>query len=163
MVGPQNLKPRSANSLDIARETAVSAGTCFAGAEIVELRPAVDEIPQQFGEARAFFHDLEPGARREHRALDLGAVAHDAGVGHQALDLWLAVARDFFRRKTVEGAAEIFALAQDGDPRQSGLKAVEHELFVKRAVIIFRHAPFLVVIGEIERIVFRPRAAREAV
>ncbi len=131
------------------------------GAVVVDLRLAVDEIPQQFGKAGAFFHDFEPGARREHRALDLGAIAHDAGVAHQPFDFGRPVARDFLRHKAVEGAAEIFALAQDGDPRQAGLKTVEHELFVERAVVVFRHAPFLIVIGDVERIVLGPRATHQ--
>ena len=131
------------------------------GAIMVDLRLAVDEIPQQLGKAGAFFHDFEPGARREHRALDLGAIAHDAGVAHQPFDLGRPVARDFFRHKAVEGAAEIFALAQDGDPRQAGLETVEHEFFVERAVVVFRHAPFLIVIGDVERIVLGPWATHQ--
>src|ERR1700733_1438694 len=52
-------------------------------AKAVHLRPAVDEIPQQFGEAGAFLHDLEPSACRDNGALDLRAIAHDAGVLHE--------------------------------------------------------------------------------
>ena len=106
---------------------------------------------------------FEIGARRADRALDLGAVAHDAGVLHQPLDLLRRVARDLLRLEIVEGAAEIVALAQDGDPRQPGLEAVEHQLLVERAVVVFRHAPFLVVIGDVERVLLRPGAALEAV
>src|SRR5207249_4678535 len=99
----------------------------------------------------------------KHRPFDLHAVAHDAGVRHQPLDFLGRIARDLWRLETVEGAAEIFALAQDGDPGQPGLKTVEHELFVERAVVEFRHAPFLIVIGDVERILLRPGAAREVV
>ena len=130
---------------------------------VVDFRPAVDEVPQQLRKARPLVHDVEPGARRAHRAFDLCAVAHDAGILHQPLDLGRPVARDFFRNEIVEGAAEIVALAQDGDPRQAGLETVEHEFFVERAVVVFRHAPFLVVIGDVERIVLGPRTAHEAV
>ena len=107
-----------------------------------------------------FSMHVEIGARREHGAFDLGAIAHDAGVLHQPFDFRRPVARDFFRHETIEGAAEIFALAQDGDPRQAGLKTIEDEFFVERAVVEFRHAPFLVVIGDVERIVLGPRATR---
>ena len=55
------------------------------------------------------------------------------------------------------------ALAQDGDPRQARLKAVEHQLLEQRAVVLFGHAPFLVVIGDIERVHARPGAAAEPV
>src|SRR5581483_4797624 len=52
----------------------------------------------------------------------------------------------------------------DGDPRQSGLESVEHELLVERAVVVFRHAPLVVVIAHIERIArIGPRAPMQAV
>src|SRR6202035_5001925 len=129
----------------------------------VDLRLAVLEIPQQLGETGPLVHAPEPRPRRAHGALDLRAVAHDAGSLQQPLDLGRPVARDFFRNETVEGAAEIVALAQDGDPRQAGLETVEHKFFVERAIVVFRHAPFLVVIGDVERIVLGPRTAHEAV
>src|ERR1051326_5342841 len=131
--------------------------------EGILFRLALEEIPEQRREARALVHDLEIGARGKHRGFDLRAVAHDAGVRHQPCHLGRAVARDFLRVEAIEGAAEIFPLAQDRDPRQAGLEAVEHELLVERAVVEFRHAPFLVVIGDVERILHGPRAAGEAV
>src|SRR5262249_20325945 len=75
----------------------------------------------------------------------------------------LCVARDRLWLEAVEGAAEVLALAQDGDPRQPGLEAVEHQLLVERAVVVFRHAPLLVVVGDVERIFLGPRTALEAV
>src|SRR5689334_3379607 len=132
-------------------------------AKAIDLGTAVHEVPQQFGKARPLFHHLEPGARREHRAFDLGAVANDAGIAHQPFDLRASVARDLFRIEAVEGAAEILAFAQDRNPGQAGLETVEHELFVKRAIIIFGHAPFLIVIGDIERVLLGPRTAQEIV
>ena len=121
-------------------------------------------VPQQLREPRAFLHHLEPGARRGDRALDLHAVAHDAGVLHQlARPSSACSARSSPACEAVEGAAEVLALAQDGDPRQPGLEAVEHQLLVQRAVVVFRHAPFVVVIGDVERILPRPGAPFEAV
>src|SRR5260370_21447275 len=133
------------------------------GLEVIDLRPAVDEIPQEFREARAVLHDLQIAVRAGDRALDLGAVADDAGVVHQRMQLFGVVARDLFRDEIVEGAAKVVALAQDRDPRQPGLKTVEDELFVQRAVIIFRHAPFGVVIGHIERIFAGPWTPHQAI
>ena len=73
-----------------------------------------------------------------------------------ALTLRLRVARDLVRIEVVEGAAEIVALAQDRDPREPRLEAVENELLEQRAVVALRHAPLLVVIGDVERILFGP-------
>src|SRR6185312_12067077 len=135
----------------------------FRRLEAVDLRPAVNEAPQQRRETRALLHDLEIAARGENRALDLGTVAHDAGVAHQLLEFGRAIARDLLRLEIVEGFAEVVALAQDGDPRQAGLEAVEHQLLVERAVVVFRNPPFLVVIGDVERVLFRPEAALQPV
>src|SRR5256885_10116708 len=130
---------------------------------MVHLRLAANKFPQQRRKTRPFLHHVEPRARRRDRAVDLHAVAHDAGVLHQPLDSLRAIARDLRGLKAVEGAAEILALAQDGDPRQSGLEAIEHELLIKRAVVALRYAPLFVVIGDIERILPRPGATGEAI
>src|SRR5262249_25614100 len=80
-------------------------------------------------------------------------------VFHQDLDFPFGVTRDLLGREAVERGAEGLALTQDCDPREAGLKAVENELLVKRAVIPLRHTPFLVVIGNVKEIEARPRAA----
>src|SRR4029450_937601 len=72
-------------------------------------------------------------------------------------------ARDLLGLEVVEGAPEVLALAQDGDPGQPGLKAVEDELLVERAVVVFGHAPFLVVIGDVERVLLGPGTAFEPI
>ena len=72
-------------------------------------------------------------------------------------DLAFLVARDFFRLKIVKRAAKILALAQDRDPRKPGLESVEHEFLVECAIVEFRHAPFVIVIGDIERILLSAR------
>src|SRR5262249_39653832 len=80
------------------------------------------------------------------------AVADDADIVHQRVNFLGIVARDLLRLEVVEGAAEIVALAQDRDPGQPGLEAVENQLLIERAVIIFRHAPLGVVIGDVNRV-----------
>ena len=90
-------------------------------------------------------------------------MAHDAGIGEQGRHLGGIVARDLFGVETVEGGAKGGALAQDRDPRQSRLEPVEHELLEQGAVVPFGNAPFLIVIGEIERVGPGPATAREPV
>ncbi len=70
---------------------------------------------------------------------------------------------DLFRIETGEGAAEIIALAQDGDPGQAGLKAVENEFFEQGAGGEFGNTPFVVVIGDVNLIRPRPGAAPLAI
>ena len=57
------------------------------------------------------------------------------------------IAGDFFGIELFEGGAEGFALAEDGDPGESGLEAFEHEEFPEGAGVGFGDAPFLVVVG----------------
>src|ERR1700722_18982165 len=130
---------------------------------MVDLWLAVDEVPHEFGEAGAVFHDLQVGLRTVDGALDLGAVAHDADVVHQRVDLLRVIARDLLGLEIVERLSEIVALAQNRDPRQPGLETVENQFFIERAVVIFRHAPFGVVIGHVKRIFTRPGAPRQAI
>ena len=55
--------------------------------------------------------------------------------------------------------AKRLALFQDGDPRKSGLESIENKFFKQRTVVQFRHAPFLVVVRDINRINSTPPAA----
>ena len=159
MVGPTKLPPRARRSLAIASETIglrrqFRASICACSGSACRRRSPRD------GCARPpCWRRSSVDARQRDRRHDFGAVAHDAGVLHQRLDLRLVVAHDLFRIEAVEGGAEGVALAQDGDPGQAGLEAVEDQLFEQRAVVPFGHAPFLVVIGDIERILARPGAA----
>src|SRR6201999_1448070 len=122
-------------------------------------RSAIDMLPDHVAETAGFlFLDLEPELGAFDGSLDLGAAANDALILQQAIDVARAVSRDLFWREIVEGFAEIVPLAQNGDPGQAGLESIQHQLFIQRAGIIFRHAPFLVMIGEIKRILARPPA-----
>src|SRR3954470_3170000 len=133
------------------------------GLEMIDLGPSVHEVPQEFREAGALLHDVEIGFRARYRAVDLGLVAHDPGIVHQRVNFLLVVACDLFRLEIVEGFAKIVALAQDRDPGQAGLETVEDQLLIERAVVIFRHAPFSVVIGDVERIFAGPGATHLSV
>src|ERR1700730_9734852 len=98
---------------------------------MIDLRLAVDEIPEEFRKAGTVFYDLEMGFRASDGALDLGEVAVDAGVVHQRVDFFGVIARDLRRFEIVESPAEIFALTQYRDPRQPGLETVENEFLVQ--------------------------------
>src|SRR5262245_58444198 len=58
----------------------------------------------------------------------------------------------------VKRTAVILPLLQNGDPAQPSLGAFENEKLKQEAVIMHGHAPFLVVIRNVE-ITFGPRAA----
>ncbi len=83
----------------------------------------------------------------------------DAGVLHEAVDVLLGEARDPGRVEVAECFAEGLAFAEDGDPGEASLEAVEHEGFPESAAVAEGAAPLFVVIGLHERIVGGPRAA----
>ena len=87
-----------------------------------------------------------PAGVVEHR-FDLAAVADDAGVAEQALDVGGAEARDRLGVEVGEGAAEVLALAQDRQPGQARLEALEAELLEQVAVVGRGAAPLVVVVG----------------
>src|SRR5581483_8020994 len=84
------------------------------------------------------------------RRLDLEPVAHDAGVGHQAGDVLGPVAGDALGLEAVEGASEVVALLEDGEPRQPGLETLQHQLLEQHPVVRLGHAPLLVVVARID-------------
>src|ERR1019366_9834404 len=92
---------------------------------------------------------------------DFEAVADDAGVGEQRGGLALAVAGDFFDAKAFECAAIVFAFRQHDGPAQSGLRTLECQQLEQSTILVQRHAPLDVVVGDIERL-FGPRTTRGA-
>ena len=101
---------------------------------LVDLRAAVEEAPQEGREASALLQFQERAGVVDH-GLDLEAVAHDAGVAHQAGDVLGAVAGDAVGIEAVEGLAEVLALPEDRQPRQAGLEAFEDELLEQGAIV----------------------------
>ena len=90
MVGPQKLKPSAFSAFDIVRETSVSvAMPARLRGRALDRRP-VDEVPQEAREAGAALLDPSQARAPAIVADDLGAVADDAGVAHQPLDVGLA-------------------------------------------------------------------------
>ena len=129
-------------------------------ADGVQAGRAADEAPEEVGERGAFALELQEPLGAGDGPLDLGAVPDDARVAHQPLDPRRGVARDPGRLEAVEGAPEVVALAQDGDPGEARLEAVEEQLLEERAAVALGNAPLLVVVGDVERIGPRPQAAR---
>jgi len=117
------------------------------------------EGPQPVRHVAALNLQVQPDTGALDGGVDLGPRADDAGIVQQALAVGLAVAGDLLRVETVEGGAEGRALFQDGDPRQARLESVQHQLFPEGARVTFGHAPFLVVIGDIEGVGAAPATA----
>ena len=122
-------------------------------------RHAIDEFPQQRVQRTVALAHGKRRTRVGDRRLDLQPVAHDAGVGHQALDVGRGVTGDLVSVEIVEGAAVVLALLQDRDPAQPRLRTLEHQHLEEVTVVVVGHAPFEVVVGGVERIGAAPGAA----
>jgi hypothetical protein len=83
----------------------------------------------------------------------------ESGVLHEPIDFLRIEARDFLGLELREGFTVVLALTQDCQPREAGLRTFEDELFEVQSVIVHRHAPFFVMVGDVERIVSAPEAA----
>jgi hypothetical protein len=90
-------------------------------------------------------------------------VAHDAGVPQQAVDVVLAEGGHRLDLEAREGCAEVVALAQDRQPGQARLEALQHQALVQAAVVCDRPPPLLVVVGGVLRARRAPGAAAAAV
>ena len=122
-------------------------------------RRAARHRPDEGGEVLARGLHREIGAGAADGRFDLGAGADDVGVLEEAGDIGLIELRDEFGLEAFEGFAECFALAEDDEPRETGLKPIKHEFFPEAAAVVFGDAPFLIVVGLEERVGFGPFAA----
>jgi hypothetical protein len=96
-------------------------------------------------------------------ACTASAVADDPGIQEQPLDLARAEPGDDLRVEALERLAEGHALAQDRDPRESRLEALQAQELEQRSFVAQRQPPLLVVVRHVERVVAAPPAARHAV
>src|SRR5690606_19439517 len=116
------------------------------------------------GGQRAFPLDEFAGASRVvDDGLDLAAVADDAFVIEQPVDVALGEARYPIEIETMKRHAEILALGKDGSPAQTRLEGLQADFLEQAAIIVDRKAPFRVVV--IEELGSRraPAAARLAI
>jgi hypothetical protein len=59
-------------------------------------------------------------------------------------------AGDLPRIEAGEGAPVVLALVQDRRPAQSGLRPFQRDELEQHAIVVHRHAPFLVVVRDVE-------------
>ena len=93
------------------------------------------------------------------RRLDLGAVAHDAGVGHEPGHVVVAERGDDLGVEVGERRPERGPLAQDRDPGEPGLERLEREPLVQGVLAVHRPAPLLVVVLLVDGVAVAEAAA----
>src|SRR5262245_4647683 len=123
----------------------------------VDSRLAADELPDVGVEAAEFVLNRQKGFRVLHGALYFQPVAHDAWIRKQSFHSRWGESRNTRRVEFDEGIAISRTLIQYGFPAQTGLSALEREELEEHPIVVHRHAPFFVVIGNAQRR-SRPRA-----
>jgi hypothetical protein len=121
------------------------------------------EAPHVGGQRAALLAQLPAAAGVVDGGLDLGPVADDAGVLQQTLDSLRVEPSHGVDVEGLEGAPEVLAFAEDGEPAQSRLETFEAELLEQAIVVGDRAAPFEVVVRPVQRIACAPPAASDAV
>src|SRR4051812_40715597 len=81
--------------------------------------------------------------------LNLSAMADDASIFDQPRDVGRPELGDDLRYEPAECAPEGIALAQDSEPRQPGLEALEADLLVDAPVVGHGPAPFVIVVRDV--------------
>ncbi len=122
-------------------------------------RPIVDERPEPGVEWPQRIGQAQVGPGVADSGANLGAIAHDAGVRQQASRVGLLIRGHPRRVEAVESRPIAVALAQDCDPGEPGLCALEHEQLEETSIVMDRHAPLVVVIGEVQGVADGPVAS----
>src|SRR5205823_8194203 len=136
------------DELEAAREQILAQCVGFgrAGRNVAQRRPMIDtrcatHEPPDVGVERAeLLPDAEERARVADRALDLEAVADDAGILQQTFDARRREPRDARRIELGECPAVIVALLEDRGPAESRLSALERQELEENAVVMHGHA-----------------------
>ena len=104
----------------------------------------------ELGKRRAALAQCEHRAGVRNRGLDLLAVANDARVPEQPLDVGGPERGDQLGIEPREGAAESLALAQDRQPRETRLESLEAHTLVQAALVEHGTPPLLVVVALVQ-------------
>jgi tellurite resistance protein TerC len=121
---------------------------------------ALHESPLIPGEAAELLLDFQEPAGVVERGFQFEPIAHDTRVFQPDLHLLGAEPGQVGRVEAGVGLAIGFALAQNGDPAESGLGRFQSEEFKQANVIPDRHPPFLIMIGLVEWVGAAPSATR---
>ncbi len=94
---------------------------------------------------------------------DFGAIADDATISHQSVDIGLGIRGNNRWVKLVADGAVVCAFAEHRNPAEPRLHGFEHNAFVPAMLAMEWHAPFGIVIGGIEWVVATPWTTVECI
>lgn len=122
-------------------------------------RRASDEFPAVGIKGAEFGLNLKKRFRIADGGADLPLVSNDVFVLHEAAHIAGLKLGDFLRVEVVEGFSVAVAALENGEPAQSGLGSFQNEVFEEDSVVVDGASPFLIVIGDVDRVGEAPSAA----
>src|SRR5271169_6204256 len=111
-------------------------------------RPSADELPNVSIEAAEFLLNHEEGAGILDGRANFEPVANDPGIFQQRCNLRFVESGDFARIEAVESGSIGGSFFQNGNPAQTRLSAFQYQEFEEKAVIVYGHAPFFIVVSD---------------
>lgn len=117
--------------------------------ELTKVKRKIGKLLQQF--------ERPPGVV-DGRAY-LALMPHDSSIGEEVLDILFSKTPDLVEIEPGESGAKVPAFAQDGQPRKTGLKSFEADLFEKAEVVRDLPPPFPVMVTKVFLIVATPPAS----
>src|SRR5690554_4222977 len=106
--------------------------------------------PEVAGQRALLLDHLEGPGRVVDGGPDLPLVTDDPGIGEEAGDVVIPEPGDLHRVEPGEPGPKGLPLAEDGDPREARLKALEADLLEQPVVVGDRATPLRVVIADVE-------------
>lgn len=121
------------------------------------------ERPNVGGETAVLLEEGQAPPGVVYRRFDLAAVPNDPRVEQEALHGSRRETRDRLDVEAFERAAEVLSLAEDRQPAEPRLKALEVEHLEESPVVVRRSPPLVVVVPAVQRILSAPPASRNTV
>src|SRR5713101_2983075 len=138
--------------------TAQHSGLLRLSRDLLEPSPSVldgyaaHELPHVAGEAATLALNDKEGAGIGDRGLDLGAIAYNAVVLHQALNICFRELRQLGGIEARKHSAVGLALSENGEPAQTRLRSLEDQKLEKPTIVVLGHTPLLIVVADVQRI-----------
>ena len=105
-----------------------------------------NKLPKELVEAASFFNQFAGALGVVDGGFDLAPVTDDAGIGDEAGDVFVVKISHFLEVEIGEGGAEVFALAKDGQPAETGLEAFENDFLEEKMIVVDWLGPLVVMI-----------------
>src|SRR5205807_4043497 len=123
------------------------SGNLFQAPPRVHARLSADELPDIVVESAELLLHSKKSLGVPGRGLNLETIPNDAGIVQKFSNFSAVISRYHRRVELRKGGPKVFPLCQDRLPAQARLRSFQDEKLKKHLIIMLRHAPFPIVIG----------------